>query len=58
MPFDMNITHRILSIHGPDFPRPRGVGGEYVPPPDKSITHRALMLGAVCSGRAGLRGPS
>jgi 3-phosphoshikimate 1-carboxyvinyltransferase len=33
----------------PTFRAPRGVGGLYIPPPDKSITHRALMLAAVAS---------
>jgi 3-phosphoshikimate 1-carboxyvinyltransferase len=33
----------------PTFRVPRGIGGEYAPPPDKSITHRALMLAAVSS---------
>ena len=32
------------------FRAPRGVGGELTPPPDKSITHRALMLAALGSG--------
>ena len=35
----------------PIFRAPRGIGGEYAPPPDKSITHRALMLAAVASGK-------
>lgn len=34
----------------PTFRAPRGIGGEYAPPPDKSITHRALMLAAVGTG--------
>jgi 3-phosphoshikimate 1-carboxyvinyltransferase len=33
----------------PTFRAPRGVGGLYIPPPDKSITHRALMLSAIAS---------
>jgi 3-phosphoshikimate 1-carboxyvinyltransferase len=33
----------------PSFRAPRGLGGTYRPPPDKSITHRALMLAAVSS---------
>jgi 3-phosphoshikimate 1-carboxyvinyltransferase len=33
----------------PTFRLPRGAGGEYAPPPDKSITHRALMLAAISS---------
>jgi 3-phosphoshikimate 1-carboxyvinyltransferase len=35
----------------------RGVGGTYAPPPDKSITHRALMLAAVAEGRSRVRRP-
>ena len=31
----------------PIFRSPRGLGGVYEPPPDKSITHRALMLAAL-----------
>ena len=34
----------------PTFRAARGIGGEYTPPPDKSITHRALMLAAIGSG--------
>ncbi len=41
----------------PTFSAPRGVGGTYTPPPDKSITHRALMLAAVAEGRSRLRRP-
>jgi len=41
----------------PTFRAPRGVGGAYVPPPDKSITHRALMLAAVSSSRSRIRRP-
>jgi 3-phosphoshikimate 1-carboxyvinyltransferase len=40
----------------PTFRAPRGVGGTYVPPPDKSITHRALMLAAVANGSSFVRG--
>jgi 3-phosphoshikimate 1-carboxyvinyltransferase len=36
----------------PTFRAARGIGGEYTPPPDKSITHRALMLAAVGSGES------
>ena len=36
----------------PTFRAPRGIGGEYTPPPDKSITHRSLMLAAVSSGKS------
>jgi 3-phosphoshikimate 1-carboxyvinyltransferase len=32
------------------FSAPRGIGGEVVPPPDKSITHRALLLASVAEG--------
>ncbi len=35
----------------PNFSAPRGLGGTHEPPPDKSITHRALMLAAVSSSR-------
>jgi 3-phosphoshikimate 1-carboxyvinyltransferase len=39
------------------FRAPRGVGGELAPPPDKSITHRALMLAALGSGESRIRAP-
>ncbi len=39
------------------FRAPRGVGGELAPPPDKSITHRALMLAALGSGASRIRAP-
>ncbi len=39
------------------FRAPRGVGGELAPPPDKSITHRALMLAALGSGASRIRSP-
>lgn len=39
------------------FRAPRGVGGELAPPPDKSITHRALMLAALGSGTSRIRAP-
>jgi 3-phosphoshikimate 1-carboxyvinyltransferase len=39
------------------FRAPRGVGGEFAPPPDKSITHRALMLAALGSGASRIRAP-
>lgn len=32
------------------FITPGGIGGTITPPPDKSLTHRALMLGAVSAG--------
>ena len=38
------------------FRAPVGMGGDLVPPPDKSITHRALMLAAVSSGACRIRG--
>ncbi len=38
------------------FRAPVGVGGVIAPPPDKSITHRALLLAAVGSGRSRIRG--
>jgi len=41
----------------PTFRAPRGIGGAYVPPPDKSITHRALMLAAVSASRSRIRRP-
>ena len=41
----------------PTFRAPRGVGGTYVPPPDKSITHRALMLAGVSSSASHVRRP-
>ena len=41
----------------PTFRAPRGVGGTYVPPPDKSITHRALMLAGVSSSVSHVRRP-
>ena len=39
------------------FAAPRGLGGSLVPPPDKSITHRALMLGAVAEGVSRVSNP-
>jgi len=41
----------------PTFRAPRGAGGEYTPPPDKSITHRALMLAAIGTGTSTVRNP-
>jgi 3-phosphoshikimate 1-carboxyvinyltransferase len=35
----------------------RGLGGTFTPPPDKSITHRALMLAAVASDPCLVRRP-
>jgi 3-phosphoshikimate 1-carboxyvinyltransferase len=32
------------------FSAPRGIGGEITPPPDKSITHRALLLAGLADG--------
>jgi 3-phosphoshikimate 1-carboxyvinyltransferase len=39
------------------FRAPRGLGGGMRPPPDKSITHRALMLAAVSSGQCHIHHP-
>lgn len=39
------------------FGAPRGLGGEFTPPPDKSITHRALMLAAISSGEGRILNP-
>ena len=36
-----------MTLH---FSAPLGLGGRMTPPPDKSITHRALMLAAVAQG--------
>jgi 3-phosphoshikimate 1-carboxyvinyltransferase len=41
----------------PTFRVPRGIGGEYAPPPDKSITHRALMLAAISSSACRIGNP-
>jgi 3-phosphoshikimate 1-carboxyvinyltransferase len=41
----------------PTFRAPRGLGGDYIPPPDKSITHRALMLAAVSSASSRIVNP-
>ncbi len=38
------------------FRAPSGVGGQIVPPPDKSITHRALLLAAVSAGSCRVQG--
>ncbi len=35
----------------------KGIGGIYVPPPDKSLTHRAIMLAAVAEGRSEVINP-
>ena len=32
------------------FSAPRGIGGEITPPPDKSVTHRALLLAGLADG--------
>ncbi|HUI70378.1 MAG TPA: 3-phosphoshikimate 1-carboxyvinyltransferase [Spirochaetia bacterium] len=37
------------------FRAPSGIGGEYTPPPDKSITHRSLMLAAIGQGKSTIR---
>jgi 3-phosphoshikimate 1-carboxyvinyltransferase len=39
------------------FCAPRGIGGTMTPPPDKSITHRALLLAAVADGRSRIANP-
>jgi 3-phosphoshikimate 1-carboxyvinyltransferase len=41
----------------PTFRAPRGLGGDYIPPPDKSITHRALMLAAISSASSRIANP-
>ncbi|MGB2630216.1 MAG: 3-phosphoshikimate 1-carboxyvinyltransferase [Candidatus Omnitrophota bacterium] len=32
-------------------PAPKGLKGEFFVPPDKSISHRAVMFGSICSGK-------
>jgi 3-phosphoshikimate 1-carboxyvinyltransferase len=39
------------------FSAPKGLGGAFEPPPDKSISHRALMLGALSSGECRIHKP-
>ncbi len=39
------------------FSAPRGIGGTMSPPPDKSITHRALLLAAVAEGSSRIANP-
>ena len=39
------------------FSAPRGIGGVMTPPPDKSITHRALLLAAVAGGVSRIANP-
>ena len=39
------------------FSAPRGMGGTHQPPPDKSITHRALMLAAVSASSSYIHRP-
>jgi 3-phosphoshikimate 1-carboxyvinyltransferase len=41
----------------PTFSAPHGVGGTYTPPPDKSITHRALMMAAIATGASSIANP-
>jgi 3-phosphoshikimate 1-carboxyvinyltransferase len=41
----------------PTFSAPRGLGGTHEPPPDKSITHRALMLAGISDSRCRIRRP-
>jgi 3-phosphoshikimate 1-carboxyvinyltransferase len=39
------------------FRAPRGIGGEIVPPADKSLTHRAFMLAAIADGESRVSNP-
>ncbi len=39
------------------FSAPDGIGGTIIPPPDKSITHRVLMLASVSLGTCRIRNP-
>jgi 3-phosphoshikimate 1-carboxyvinyltransferase len=39
------------------FSAPRGIGGVLAPPPDKSITHRALLLAALADGTSRIANP-
>ena len=39
------------------FRAPRGLTGRIVPPPDKSITHRALIFAALAEGRSRVHNP-
>ena len=39
------------------FAAPRGISGRVTPPPDKSITHRALLAAGAASGRSRLHNP-
>ena len=41
----------------PTFRAPAGIGGEMSPPPDKSMTHRALMFAGVASGISRVKNP-
>jgi 3-phosphoshikimate 1-carboxyvinyltransferase len=41
----------------PIFRALHGVGGQYIPPPDKSISHRALMLAAISSTASRIGNP-
>jgi 3-phosphoshikimate 1-carboxyvinyltransferase len=41
----------------PTFRAPQGMGGRYEPPPDKSITHRALMLATLASETCRIQRP-
>ncbi len=41
----------------PTFRAPKGIGGALTPPADKSLTHRALMLGALAGGESRIRNP-
>jgi 3-phosphoshikimate 1-carboxyvinyltransferase len=39
------------------FSAPRGIGGVLTPPPDKSITHRALLLAGAADGQSRIANP-
>ena len=41
----------------PTFRAPQGMGGSFEPPPDKSITHRALMLASLTTESCRIRRP-
>jgi len=39
------------------FQAPKGLSGRIIPPPDKSITHRALMVASLAEGSSHVRNP-
>jgi len=39
------------------FSAPRGIGGHFIPPADKSLTHRALMLASLAAGSSWIANP-